>query len=73
VRALLQRRGALFVLALLAGCAAAPPMPDPPPTHPASPLAQEVTPQPSGTTLTMPARTAKTTSAPGGDARMRGH
>jgi hypothetical protein len=73
VRAFSLRRGALFPLALLAGCAAAPPMPDPPPTHPASPLAQEVTPQPSGTTLLMPTRTAKTNPASGGDARMRGH
>jgi len=66
----LLRWGALLAFAIFAGCAAAPPMPDPPPTHPASPLAEEATPPPAGTTLTMPARTAKT-SAPG--ARPRGH
>ncbi|HEX6813888.1 MAG TPA: hypothetical protein VF384_19860 [Planctomycetota bacterium] len=66
-----RRRCTWFTLAILAGCATAPPMPDPPPTHPASPLAAEAAAPPASTTLTMPARTPKgnTGAAP----RPRGH
>jgi hypothetical protein len=45
---------ALCAFVLAAGCAPAPPMPDPPASHPASPAADEAPERAPGQTLAMP-------------------
>ncbi len=64
-----------FAVLVVAACAAAPPMPDPAPTHPASPDAAEAPPVAASTTLTMPTRMPKaaTPKATGGSDKPRGH
>lgn len=68
------RRTLLALSAFAAGCATAPPMPEPPATHPASPNATAApAPEPS-TTLSMPVRTPQRSDGQkdGGKAK-RGH
>lgn len=55
-----RRPLALLVVASLAACSTAPPLPDPLPTHPASPAADEAPEQAPSQTLVMPVRTPPT-------------
>jgi hypothetical protein len=50
------RRLVSLAVLFLAACSAAPPMPDPAPTHPASPVADEAPEQAPSQTLVMPER-----------------
>jgi hypothetical protein len=55
-----QRRSTALATALaLAACSTAPPMPDPPRTHPASPHADEAPERAPSDSLTMPVRTPR--------------
>lgn len=68
------RRGRDWLLALgtLAACAGAPPMPEPPATHPASPAAMAAPVTAATDTLTMPERQPKTGPGNPGGKHMRG-
>lgn len=67
-------RGRAWVIALgsLAACAGAPPMPEPPATHPASPAAMAAPVTAPTDTLTMPERKPKTSTGNVGGKHMRG-
>lgn len=54
----------LLAIASLAACSTAPPLPDPLPTHPASPAADEAPEQAPSQTLVMPVRTPPTPGGP---------
>lgn len=58
-----HRRLLPFVLCCIAACSASPPLPDPAPEHPASPLAEEAPERAPTSTLRMPVRTPRAASA----------
>lgn len=58
-----RRRLLGLLLPCLAACTASPPLPDPEPAHPASPLAEEAPERAPSSTLQMPVRTPRAASA----------
>ena len=59
----LRRRAPWLTLLCLAACTASPPLPDPEPAHPASPVAEEAPERAPSSTLRMPVRTPRAASA----------